>query len=114
MAKKAPKKAAKKVANATPTRQTIKTQVVAAIDAEAGRNNAPAGQRTRLQAGDEDVKLENDLRIGESRRMALSLDYSDISTSHGGLPVGPTSSSKADTLLKAVDLVFKRAHRVWN
>jgi hypothetical protein len=102
-------------ANAGPTRPQIKALVIPKIDAEGGRNHAPAGQRARLRAGDEDIKLETDLNIGSTRRAALSIDYTRISRSFpGGLVVGPTSSSNADTLGKAVDLVFKRAHGVWN
>jgi len=89
-----------------PPRAEIKPQVIAVIDAEAARNSAPPGNRTRLRAGDETVILESDLNINLNRRKALSLDYSAISTAYdGGTPVGPTAAGAATTSKAAIDLV---------
>lgn len=104
-----------------PTRAEIKPRVINdALVPEAKRNSASAGKLARLIAGDEDVNLESDLNINETRRMVLSKDYTTISTTTStgapnpiGLVVGPTSSAAADTVKKAIDLVFKRSNGVW-
>jgi hypothetical protein len=104
-----------------PSRLKIKPRVIDdALTPEAKRNSASAGKLARLIAGDEDLVLEADLNINETRRMVLSKDYTNISTTTStgvenplGLVVGPTSSAAADTVRKAIDLVFKRANGVW-
>jgi hypothetical protein len=106
---------------AAPTRPEIKPRVINdALVPEAKRNSASAGKLARLIAGDEDLSLESDLNINETRRMILSKDYTTISTTMpsgaanpAGLVVGPTSSATAGTVRKAIDLVFKRANGVW-
>jgi hypothetical protein len=116
---------ARKKASATntppPTRAETKPRVIKdALVPEARRNSASAGKLARLIAGDEDLNLESDLNINETRRSMLSIDYTKISTTTAsgapnpvGLAVGPTSSAAADTVKKAIDLVFKRANGVW-
>ena len=102
---------------AGPSRLEIKPRVINnALVPEAKRNSASAGKLARLIAGDEDLTLEGDLNINDTRRAILSKDYTTISTTTAtgapnpvGLVVGPTSSSAADTVKKAIDLVFKRA-----
>jgi hypothetical protein len=104
-----------------PTRPQIKPRVINdALVPEAKRNNVSDGNIARLEAGDEDLNLESDLNINEDRRMVLSKDYTTISTTNSdgtpnpvGLVVGPSSSAAADTVKKAIDLVFKRANGVW-
>jgi hypothetical protein len=106
---------------APPSRLEIKPRVIKdALVPEAKRNGASAGKLARLVAGDEDLVLEADLNINETRRMVLSKDYTTISTTTAtgapnsvGLVVGPSSSATADTLKKAIDLVFKRSNGVW-
>lgn len=106
---------------APPSRAEIKPRVINnALVPEAKRNSASPGKLARLVAGDEDLSLESDLNINETRRMVLSKDYTTISTTTStgasnpiGLVVGPTSSAAADTVKKAIDLVFKRANGVW-
>jgi hypothetical protein len=104
-----------------PSRVQIKPRVINdALVPEANRNSASPGKLARLVAGDEDLVLESDLNINETRRMVLSKDYTTISTTTStgdpnplGLVVGPTSSAAADTVKKAIDLVFKRSNGVW-
>jgi len=104
-----------------PTRLQIKPRVInEALVPEAKRNSVSAGKLARLVAGDEELALEADLNINETRRMILSKDYTTISTTTSagapnpvGLVVGPTSSATADTVKKAIDLVFKRSNGVW-
>src|SRR5690348_4754351 len=97
---------------APPTRAEIKPRVINdALVPEAKRNSASPGKLARLIAGDEELSLESDLNINETRRMVLSKDYTTISTTTSagapnpiGLVVGPTSSAAADTVKKAIDL----------
>jgi hypothetical protein len=104
-----------------PSRLEIRPRVIThALVPEAKRNSVSAGKLARLVAGDEDLVLSSDLNINETRRMVLSKDYTTISTTTStgaanptGLVVGPTSSAAADTVKKAIDLVFKRANGVW-
>jgi len=106
---------------APPSRLEVKPRVINdALVPEAKRNSAPAGKIARLIAGDEELSLESDLKINETRRTVLSKDYTTISTTTStgapnpiGLVVGPSSSAAADTVKKAIDLVFKRSNGVW-
>ena len=91
-------------------RDEIKIQVLAAIDAEAARNSASGTNRVLLRAGQETLKLEDDLNINLTRRKALSIDYSNISESYdGGKFAGPNASASATTVKKAINLVLKKA-----
>lgn len=96
-------------ANAAVSKDTIRPEVVAAIDREAGRNNADAGQRADLRAG-ANLTLQSDLNINGARRRALCKDYTIISQGHGGIEVGQLESEDATTVSKAVDLVHKMAN----
>lgn len=96
--------------SSNPTREELKPQVLVVIDAEAARNGAPSSKRARLRAGDERLKLEDDLNINKARRQALAIDYSSISTSYSsGSSVGPSESGRAETVAKAINLVKKRS-----
>ena len=91
-------------------KQDVENRVIDAIDQEAGRNQAPEGNRQRLRAHDKTLVLEADLNIGLTRRKALSADYTAISQSYpDGLMVGPIDSGNAVTVDKAVKLVQLRA-----
>lgn len=94
----------------TVSREEVKLQVIAVIDDEARRNSADPVNRTLLQAGDETLNLASDLNINDTRRRALSVDYTKISKKYPkGKFVSITSAENATTVKKAINAVWKRA-----
>lgn len=88
-----------------PTRDEIKPQVIAVINAVTIPDK-PITDQT-----DEKLDLSDDLGMTATLKKAMGVPYTKISKKYDGFGVSMTDAGKCATLGNSIDLVFKRANR---